>query len=48
MLTNKSGFSDLVNPLANNSDSIERKILRLSKSLISALSIPVLQRFYIH
>jgi hypothetical protein len=39
-----SGVSDLVNPIANNSDSIARKILFLSKSDIFALSIPGLKK----
>ena len=36
----RSGFFDLFNPLEFNSESIDFKILLLSKSEISTLSIP--------
>jgi hypothetical protein len=42
ILTNISGFSDFTKPKRESSDSIALKILFLSKSEISALSIPVL------
>ena len=44
MLISISGLLDLVMPLAINSLSIALKILRLSISLISALSIPGLKK----